>query len=336
MSADASALQPVTLRLGSGAAAQILPFGAHVLSWTLPDAGEQLYLSPRAALDGSAPIRGGVPICFPQFNQRALQTPPLPKHGLARTAPWRLLAQGIDATDGTAGAAAQAVTPCATSGAIAGATSGAIGGATSGDHPSGVPGEVAWAEFGWSSGDVPVGIWPHRFAARYRVELRADALALQFTLHNTDVHAWPFALALHTYLRVADIAATQVHGLQGCNFWDAVAHGAEPTRRSCAGPEALCFAGETDRVYTLAAQALQVRQAGQARTLHITQSANLTEAVVWNPGATLASQLADLPPDGYRHMLCVEAARIDQPVLLEPGATWTAWQTLRSSVAPMA
>ena len=36
-----------------------------------------------------------------------------------------------------------------------------------------------------------------------------------------------------------------------------------------------------------------------------------------------------MPEDGYRHMLCVEAARIDEPVQLAPGAEWQGWQQLR-------
>ncbi|MBV5344762.1 MAG: D-hexose-6-phosphate mutarotase, partial [Rhodoferax sp.] len=53
--------------------------GAQVLSWQ--SAGrERLYLSPQSVFDGHTPIRGGVPICFPQFNQRGA----LPKHGFAR------------------------------------------------------------------------------------------------------------------------------------------------------------------------------------------------------------------------------------------------------------
>ena len=40
----------------------------------------------------------------------------------------------------------------------------------------------------------------------------------------------------------------------------------------------------------------------------------------------LAAKLSDLPDDGWRHMLCVEAARIDEAVLLQPGAAWQGWQ----------
>jgi glucose-6-phosphate 1-epimerase len=61
--------------------------GAHLLSWQV-DGREQLYMSPLAILDGTTPIRGGVPVCFPQFNMRG----DLPKHGFARTLPWTLVA----------------------------------------------------------------------------------------------------------------------------------------------------------------------------------------------------------------------------------------------------
>lgn len=61
--------------------------GAHVTSWRTPDGREQLYLSERAVFDGRAAIRGGVPLIFPQFAGMG----PLPKHGFARAAAWRLV-----------------------------------------------------------------------------------------------------------------------------------------------------------------------------------------------------------------------------------------------------
>jgi glucose-6-phosphate 1-epimerase len=57
--------------------------GAHVLSW-VSQGHERLFLSPANAWDGSSAIRGGVPVCFPQFNQRGT----LPKHGFARNMAW--------------------------------------------------------------------------------------------------------------------------------------------------------------------------------------------------------------------------------------------------------
>ncbi len=60
--------------------------GAHVLSWQA-QGKERLFLSPASVCDGVTAIRGGVPVCFPQFNQRGN----LSKHGFARNMPWRLV-----------------------------------------------------------------------------------------------------------------------------------------------------------------------------------------------------------------------------------------------------
>ena len=68
--------------------------GAHVLSW-VSQGRERLYLSPSNLWDGTSAIRGGVPVCFPQFNQRGT----LPKHGFARNMDW------------TAGDAVKTLTP---------------------------------------------------------------------------------------------------------------------------------------------------------------------------------------------------------------------------------
>ena len=71
--------------LPNGDAVFVAEQGAHVLSWQA-SGRERLYLSPQTACDGHTAIRGGIPVCFPQFNQRGT----LPKHGFARNLPWRL------------------------------------------------------------------------------------------------------------------------------------------------------------------------------------------------------------------------------------------------------
>jgi glucose-6-phosphate 1-epimerase len=38
--------------------------------------------------------------------------------------------------------------------------------------------------------------------------------------------------------------------------------------------------------------------------------------------------MADMPDNGYQHMLCVEAAQVDAPVKVSPQATWQGWQRL--------
>lgn len=76
-------LPSILLQLPGGDSLRVLRHGAHVVSW-VAGGKERLYMSPAAVLDGQAAIRGGVPVCFPQFNMRG----PLPKHGFVRNLPW--------------------------------------------------------------------------------------------------------------------------------------------------------------------------------------------------------------------------------------------------------
>ena len=87
--------------------------------------------------------------------------------------------------------------------------------------------------------------------------------------------------------------------------------------------------GELDRIYHRVRDELTLKErlASSERRLHISQQ-GFADAVLWNPGAAKCATLADMPADGYKQMLCVEAACIEQPVHLAPGADWVGMQTL--------
>lgn len=63
--------------------------GAHVTSWKPVGAEEALFLSPRSRWENGRAIRGGVPISFPWFADRA-GDPHAPAHGFVRTTAWQL------------------------------------------------------------------------------------------------------------------------------------------------------------------------------------------------------------------------------------------------------
>jgi glucose-6-phosphate 1-epimerase len=88
-------LPSVSLFLPNGDSLRVLLHGAHVVSW-VAGGRERLYLSPTSAFDGRSAIRGGVPVCFPQFNMRGT----LPKHGFVRNLAWELEEQTLDAQQG--------------------------------------------------------------------------------------------------------------------------------------------------------------------------------------------------------------------------------------------
>jgi glucose-6-phosphate 1-epimerase len=76
----------LTLRAEDGATATIHRHGAHVTSWCPKAGDERLYLSAKSGFEGTAAIRGGIPIIFPQFATEGS----LPRHGFARTSTWSL------------------------------------------------------------------------------------------------------------------------------------------------------------------------------------------------------------------------------------------------------
>ena len=85
-------LPAVCITAPDGAAATIALYGAHLASWKTADGRERLFMSERSPRDGSAAIRGGVPVIFPQFSTRGTGQ----RHGVARLSHWRVADSGDD------------------------------------------------------------------------------------------------------------------------------------------------------------------------------------------------------------------------------------------------
>ncbi len=80
----------IVLAHPSGSRVELCRHGAHVLSWKNERGDELLFLSRQSWFAPGRPIRGGIPIVFPQFCDDG----PLPKHGFARTSQWTLVDSG--------------------------------------------------------------------------------------------------------------------------------------------------------------------------------------------------------------------------------------------------
>lgn len=55
----------VSAKLPTGESVEVLLHGATVISWKDAAGNEKLWLSEKAVLDGSKPVRGGIPLVFP-------------------------------------------------------------------------------------------------------------------------------------------------------------------------------------------------------------------------------------------------------------------------------
>ena len=248
--------------------------GAHVLSW-VSGGQERLYLSPKSTMDGQAAIRGGVPVCFPQFNQRGPQADRLPKHGFARNVAWQAGAPELGA-------------------------------------------EHARLTLRLEDNFQTRAFWPQAFALALHIDLSPGALQLTLEVHNTDTQALAFSGALHTYLVVPDVTQATLQGLGGQPEWDSL------TDTHALAPDSIRFATEFDRFYEAGPQPLTLND-----SLQISQSPSWANTVVWNPAQDLCKRLADMPEDGWRHMLCVEAAQVYTPIALPAGGRWSGWQRLQ-------
>ena len=91
-------MDAVELRTTDGARATVLLHGGHLLSWVPAGADEQLFVSEKSAFAPERPVRGGVPVVFPQFAARG----PLTQHGFARVKPWQLVMAEQGHDDATA------------------------------------------------------------------------------------------------------------------------------------------------------------------------------------------------------------------------------------------
>jgi len=64
-------------------------YGAHITSWKPVGKEDVLFLSSHSTWEHGRAIRGGIPICFPWFANKA-DDPTAPAHGFVRTKAWQL------------------------------------------------------------------------------------------------------------------------------------------------------------------------------------------------------------------------------------------------------
>lgn len=186
---DTAAEGLVYLRNAAGDAAAVSLYGGQVLSWRTAAGGELLYCSPQAVAERGRAIRGGVPICFPQFANCAAVAH-LAKHGFARTSVWRLVGEPL---------------PLA---------------------PSGPLPDTAMVCLALQDSALTRAVWPYEFALELQMMLGAGWLHLQLQVVNTGASAFAFTTALHTYLATADVWQAELRGLEGVAYADALQHNA--------------------------------------------------------------------------------------------------------------
>lgn len=276
----------VILRNGA-AEATIHRHGATVISWKV-NGRELLFCSKLAHLDGSKPIRGGIPLVFrtlpaskvdsyadfvAQFGQGDIMAG---QHGFARTLSWNVEV----AADGKS------------------------------------------ALCSLEHNEHTLSLWPYQFKLEYKVALTSDSLQTSLTVNNCDASAFKFTSLLHTYLGVPDISQAEITGFKGLEFIDKLDSGNKHQETR----EAIKIESEVDQNYISFPHNASLRYPSAKIT--ITTNSGFPDMVLWNPWIEKAKALSDFGDEEYKEMVCMEAGKIIEPVWLEPNQSWTASQTL--------
>ncbi|PGH31801.1 glucose-6-phosphate 1-epimerase [[Emmonsia] crescens] len=291
----------VEASLASGESVTVNLFGATVVSWKLANGEEQLFLSEKAVLDGSKPIRGGIPLVFPVFGPppKDHATSALPQHGFARNTHWEFLGKSTSESIGQ-------------------------------DGDSSVK-----LDFGLSTGmlsDKFKGDWPHDFGLVYSVTLSKGSLSTSLQVQNKGTQPFDFQVLLHSYFKVEDITKVRILNLQSKTYIDKILNASTHVESS----PALAITQETDRVYQSLDPNVPIIIANaddNNNPIFSISRESLDDVVVWNPWIEKAKGMADFAPDdGYKNMICVEAGSVMGWQTLEAGESWECGQTVKSKL----
>lgn len=286
--------QKVVATLPSGESVEVLLFGATVTSWKSHGGKtENLWLSEKADLTGTKPVRGGIPVVFPVFGpppKSGHPTSSLPQHGFARGSRWEFL-----------------------------------GKSTSEDVAS----NSVKLDFGLdrsSLSDEVRKAWPLEFGLVYSVTLSKESLQSVLTVRNEGEESFEFQFLLHTYFKIQDISKVEVTGLLGVEYVDKVLNASTHTQSD----NSLKFTGEVDRVYNSIPQnTTSILEDGKPRFDVIRD--NVNDTVTWNPWIEKAKSMGDFSPDdGYKNMVCVEIGAVNGWQKLDKGEVWEGGMLVKS------
>jgi glucose-6-phosphate 1-epimerase len=167
-------------------------------------------------------------------------------------------------------------------------------------------------------------IWPHAFVLRLEITI-GETLGLALITRNSGDQPFSITQAFHTYFGVGDIHQTSVSGLEGKSYIDKVDGGQQKIQSG-----AVTINTEVDRIYLDVANELVIHDAARKRNVRITSQGSRS-AVIWNPWAKIASEMADLQDDDYLRLLCVETTNAASDVVtIQPGSEFRLTAQFRS------
>ena len=156
------------------------------------------------------------------------------------------------------------------------------------------------------------------FKVAYEIAI-GQTLTMKLTVANEADKPFVFEEALHSYYAVSDVREVSTTGLAGTSFLDKRDQGREKIQVE----DPLVLTWTTDRVYMNTTAECVVHDAAMNRRIVIAKTGSAT-SIVWNPWSELTPGLADMEPEGWLGMICVESGNAGpNAITLAPGETHT-------------
>lgn len=256
-----------------GSTVEVLLYGATVISWKAKGPGEtepaeRLFVSSKAALDGSKAVRGGIPVVFPIFGAPTRpEHSSLPQHGYARNSTWSWDGKAILDSDAAVSVRLS---------------------------------ELANPSYcSISHLRLYIAFTPEPSVTKDEVTL---AYVITLTEHqlSTDLHVTnksassplEFQALLHTYIR-APAASVHIDGLNGLYYTDKTQLGTPRQQEQRIVGDVQKF---TDSVYENGPRHYKVTWPNGGLEV---KAIGFKDVVVWNPGAEAGSKIGDMEEGGW-------------------------------------
>ena len=276
-------------------------FGATVFSWKPDGFDEKLWIAKQSIMDGVTPVRGGIPISFPQFAGQGT----LPSHGLVRQAMWELQSSNVNSNNNNSGDSATAVLKLCDS-------------------------EVTRKS--WNHSFVLL------YTVTLTKLTLTVTLSIENT-NNTD--EFDFTACLHTYFKTANIRNCSISGLQNLSYFDKcnqIPNNIQTDEFLVIDDSVTTLDPNNyiDRTYsnvnsdTSGSRRVSLIDSNskgnnsQGCKVVLDISNSFINTVVWNPWVEgkKGSKGPDFDDDGYNTMVCIEPVVSTTPITLKPGDKW--------------
>jgi len=170
--------------------------------------------------------------------------------------------------------------------------------------------------------EITRALWPHPFQLELRAVVGTD-LRVELRARNTGTDSIDIGGALHSYFLVGDSGGISIDGLDGRYYMDQLdEHNIKTTTGT------VSISGELDRIYVDTDDQCVIDDPSMGRWIRVAKTGSRT-TVIWNPWIEKSRRMADFPDDGYRSMVCIEAANATGDIYrIPPGGEHTLSQII--------